>query len=61
MRCQLLAKSKVLERKRLLPHEQCPNRGPDDGERQRHPRKPAEDENVNDTNGDGVFADYGPR
>jgi hypothetical protein len=53
-----LAKSKVLEQKSLPPHEERPNRGPDDGEQERHRAKLAEAENVNDIKRDGVFADY---
>jgi hypothetical protein len=42
----------------LLPHEERPDRGPDDGEQERHPPKLAKAENVNDIKKDGVFADY---
>jgi hypothetical protein len=58
IRCQLLAESEVLEQKSLLCDEERPNRGPDDGEQERHSPKLAEDENVNDIKRDGVFADY---
>jgi hypothetical protein len=57
----LLAKSKVLEQKSLLPHEERPNRGSDDGEQKRHLPKLAKAENVNDIKRDEVFADYGRR
>jgi hypothetical protein len=55
----LLAESEVLEEKSLLPHEERPNRSPDDGEQERHLPKLAEAENVNEINRDRVFADYG--
>jgi hypothetical protein len=57
----LLPKSEVLEQNSSLRHEEHPNRGPDNGERERHPPKLAEDENVNDIKRDGVFADYETR
>jgi hypothetical protein len=55
----LLAESEVLEEKSLPRHEERPNRGPDDGEQERPLAKLAKAENVNDINGDRVFADYG--
>ena len=48
IRCQLLAESEVLEQESLLPHEEGPDRVPDDGEQERHPPNLAEDEDVND-------------
>ena len=54
----MLAEGEVLEQKSLLPHEERPNRGSDDGAQERHLPKLAEDENVNDIKKDGVFADY---
>ena len=59
IRCQLLAEGEVLEQKSLLPHEERPNRGPNDGAQERRPPNLAEDENINDIKRDGVFADYG--
>jgi hypothetical protein len=49
-------RSGVLEQKSLLPHEERPDRGPDDGEQERHPPKPAKGENVNDIKKDGAFS-----
>jgi len=43
----------------MLPHEERPNRGPNDRAQERHLPKLAEDEDVNDIKRDGVFADYG--
>ena len=45
---------------RLLPHQERPNRGSDDGEQKRHLPKLAKAENVNDIKKDEVFADYDP-
>jgi hypothetical protein len=47
----LLAESEILEQKSLLPHEERPDRGPDDGQQERHLPKLAKAENVNDING----------
>ena len=55
----MLAESEILKQKRLLPHEDGPDYGPDDGAQERHLPKLAEDENINDIRRDGVFADYG--
>jgi hypothetical protein len=54
----LLAESEVLKQKSLLRDEERPNRGPDDGEQERHLPKLAEAENVHDINADGVSANY---